>query len=187
MVSLSSLWMPVVVSAVIVFFASSIIHMVLKYHQSDFGQVPSESEFLAAVGRFNIPPGDYSFPRAESMADMKTPGFAEKMMRGPVGMMTVLPNQMPAMGKSLFQWFVYCLIISIFAGYVTSRALPGGPSDYLDVFRFAGVTAFAGYGLGSIQASIWMGRKWSATIKNTFDGLIYGLLTAGTFGWLWPM
>jgi len=24
------------------------------------------------------------------------------------------------------------------------------------------------------------------TIKEVVDGLIYGLLTAGTFGWLWP-
>jgi hypothetical protein len=27
---------------------------------------------------------------------------------------------------------------------------------------------------------------WGTTIKEVIDGLVYGLLTAGTFGWLWP-
>jgi hypothetical protein len=27
---------------------------------------------------------------------------------------------------------------------------------------------------------------WSIVLKESFDGLIYSLLTAGTFGWLWP-
>jgi hypothetical protein len=34
--------------------------------------------------------------------------------------------------------------------------------------------------------SIWYSRAWINTIKSTIDGLIYALLTAGTFGWLWP-
>ncbi len=35
MVSLMSLWIPILVSAVIVFVLSSIIHMVLPYHRTD--------------------------------------------------------------------------------------------------------------------------------------------------------
>ena len=50
----------------------------------------------------------------------------------------------------------------------------------------AGATAFLGYSLALIQESIWKGQTWGVTFKHVFDGLIYGLLTAGTFGWLWP-
>ena len=53
-------------------------------------------------------------------------------------------------------------------------------------FRFVGCTAFIGYAVALWQNSIWFKRKWSTTAKNTFDGLVYALLTAGTFGWLWP-
>ena len=46
--------------------------------------------------------------------------------------------------------------------------------------------AFACYAIAGWQDSIWFKRSWSTTLKNTFDGLIYALVTAGTFGWLWP-
>ncbi len=39
---------------------------------------------------------------------------------------------------------------------------------------------------GHIHESAWKGQKWSTTIKFMIDGLIYALVTAGTFGWLWP-
>ncbi|MCH7490780.1 MAG: hypothetical protein IID05_08795, partial [Gemmatimonadetes bacterium] len=49
-----------------------------------------------------------------------------------------------------------------------------------------GTVAFAGYGLALLQGSIWFGRKWGATLRSVFDGLVYALVTAGMFGWLWP-
>jgi len=82
-------------------------------------------------------------------------------------------------------WFVFCLIIGLFVAYLTGRTLPFG-ANYLVVFRVAGTAGFLGYGLGHISDGIWKGQPWSATIKEVIDGLIYGLLTAGTFGWLWP-
>jgi hypothetical protein len=116
---------------------------------------------------------------------MKDPAFIEKMKRGPVGVLTLLKPRPPAMGPSLARWFVYCIVVGIFAAYIAGRALgPGAP--YLSVFRFAGCTAFVAYAVAYWQNSIWYGRKWSTTIKVTIDGLIYGLLTGGTFGWLWP-
>ena len=89
------------------------------------------------------------------------------------------------MGSQLAQWFVYCLIVGVFAAYITSRAAAPG-AEYLSVFRFAGCTAFIGYSLAHMQRSIWFKQAWSTTLKNMFDGLIYGLLTAGSFAWLWP-
>lgn len=69
--------------------------------------------------------------------------------------------------------------------YIAGRALGSG-ANYLAVFRFAGASAFMGYSLALLQNSIWYNRNWGATVKSVFDGLVYGLLTAGTFGWLWP-
>lgn len=185
MVTIVSLWLPILLSAVFVFIVSSVMHMVLPYHRSDVAAVPREDEVMAALRPFAIPPGDYVMPHAGSSAGMKSPEFQEKMNTGPVVVMTVRPSGMIGMGGYLLQWALYCLVVSIFAAYVTSRAVDPG-ATYLEVFRFAGVTAFTGYALALLQNSIWWGKKWSTTLKSLFDGLIYALVTAGTFGWLWP-
>jgi len=185
MVALTSLLIPILLSAVIVFVASSIIHMVLSYHRTDFGKVPSEDDVMDALRPFNIPPGDYVIPCASDAQDMKSPEYIEKTTKGPVGFLTVTESGPPSMGASLAQWFVFCLLVSFFAAYMGGRALGPG-ADYLDVFRFTGCTAFIGYGLALLQNSIWYKRNWGATLKSVFDALVYWLLTAGAFGWLWP-
>lgn len=185
MVSILSLWIPVLLSAVIVFAVSSIIHMLLRYHRNDFGKVPSEDGVMEALRSFNIPPGEYVIPCAGSPEVMRSAEFIEKTTKGPVAFMTVMKSGKPAMGKSLIQWFIYCVVVGIVAAYIAGRAL-GPDAHYLAVFRFVGCTAFVGYALALLQNSIWYKRKWSTTLKTMFDGLIYALLTAGTFGWLWP-
>ena len=186
MVELTSLWAPILLSSVIVFVASSIIHMALPFwHNSDYPRVPNEDKVMDALRPLAIPPGDYMVPRASGMAEMKTPEFADKLKKGPVLMMTVMPSGQFAMGRNMFLWFVYTLVVGVFAGYVSGRALHPG-ENYLHVFRFAGVTAFLAYAGALWPFSIWYRRSWVTTIKGTIDGLIYACLTAGTFGWLWP-
>jgi hypothetical protein len=102
-----------------------------------------------------------------------------------VVVMTVLPNGMLDMKGSLAQWFGYALVVGWFAAYVAGRALAPG-AEYLRVFQLAGATAFVGYSLALAQMSIWYKRAWRLTLKALADGLIYALLTAGMFGWLWP-
>lgn len=185
MVSVMLLWIPIVLSAVIVFVVSSIIHMVLTYHRSDFQKLVEEDEVMAALRSFNIPPGDYIMPHAGSMQAMKEPAFVERMKTGPVAWMTFMPAGQTSIGSSLILWFLYSILVSIIAAYVGAHALPRGAS-YLAVFRIVGCVAFTGYAIALIQNSIWAKRKWSTTLKQLFDGLVYGLLTAGVFGWLWP-
>jgi hypothetical protein len=185
MVPVMSLWIPIFVSAVIVFVVSSIIHMLLPYHKSDFRKVAEEDRLLEALRGLKIPPGDYLAPRPESPAAMKQPEFVEKMTKGPWVTMTIGPGGPPSMTTNLVLWFLYSVVVGIFAAYVAGRALGPG-AHYLSVFRFAGVTAFVGYSLALAQNSIWYKKSWATTLKSMFDGLIYGLLTAGTFGWLWP-
>ena len=185
MVSLSALWLPILLSAVAVFIVSSLIHMFSPWHKNDFGRVPDEARFRPAFAALAIPPGEYMVPRAASSKEMRTPEFMERVKQGPNVIMTVLPNGPWNMGRQLGSWFVYLVIVSLFAGYVAGRALgPGAESP--EVIRFAGTTAFLAYAVALWQTSIWYGRAWSTTIKSTVDGLIYALLTGAIFCWCWP-
>jgi hypothetical protein len=183
--AIASLWLPILLASVIVFLASSAIHMTPLWHKSDYPKMPNEDQVMNALRPLSIPPGDYMLPRPMGSAERKSPEFAEKVRRGPNVILTVLPNETWSMGRNLGLWFVYLVVVSVFAAYVAGRALPPG-ALYLQVFRFAGVAAFLAYAVALWQMSIWYRRSWSMTIKSTFDGLIYALLTAGTFGWLWP-
>ncbi len=185
MVTVISLWLPILLSAVLVFIVSSVIHMMLGYHRNDYRKLANEADFRSAVGPLNIAPGDYVVPKPADQKQMRTPDYIEKTKEGPVLWMTVLPNGEFNMTKSLINWFVYSVIVGIFAAYIAGRALPAG-ADYMAVFRFVGTTAFAGYALALMQNSIWYNRAWSTTLKSMFDGLVYALVTAGVFGWLWP-
>ncbi|HSM37121.1 MAG TPA: hypothetical protein VK837_12035 [Longimicrobiales bacterium] len=183
MVTILSLWLPILVAAVLVFIVSSIIHTLLPYHRSDFGPVPDEGAVRAGLS--GVPPGDYVVPHAASNEERRTEEFKAKIEEGPVAFMTVLPRGQLTMGASLVQWFLYCVLVGVFAAYLAGRTLGPG-AEYLTVFRFSGTVAFAGYGLALLQNSIWLGRRWSSTLKSVFDALVYALLTAGAFGWLWP-
>lgn len=184
MVPLTALWLPIVLSAVIVFVASSIVHMVLPYHKSDYRQLPEEDKALAVLRPLGLKRGLYIFPFCAHQ-DMKSPAMQEKYKQGPVGMLTVFPSGTPVMGKFLGLWFVYCLIIAFFVAYLAAHTVKSG-TPYLEVFRVVGTAGFLGYGLGYLSNGIWKGHPWGVVIKEVIDGLIYGLLTAGTFGWLWP-
>jgi hypothetical protein len=184
MIPLTALWMPIVLSAVLVFVASSIIHMVLRYHRTDIKPTADEEALRQALKKQNLTPGQYVIPWCPP-EQMKAPEMIKKRQEGPVAVLTVLPSGRVGMGPQLAQWFIYCLVISIFVAYLTGRVLaPGHP--YLVVFRVAGTAAFLGYSGAAAVQSIWMGLPWSTAIKNILDGLIYALFTAGSFGWLWP-
>lgn len=185
MVSLTALWLPILLSAAIVFVASSIIHMLLGYHNSDWSSLDREDGVLDALRPFALKEGDYVAPRPKSMADLNTPEFKAKVEKGPRIMLTVMGPSSGSMLKSLFLWFIYSLVIGIFAAYVAGMTLAPG-ADYMDVFRITSTVAFAGYALALWQSWIWYARGLASTLKTTFDGLVYALLTGGVFGWLWP-
>lgn len=185
MVYLTALWLPIVLAAVVVFLASFILHMVIPHHRNDHRKLPNEEAVLEAMRKEGVSPGNYYFPRPAGPKDMKSPEMMEKYEKGPVGIMNILPSGPPAMGKSLVLWFVYCLVLGVFVAYITGRTLGPG-AEYLAVFRVAGATGFLGYALGHLHESIWKGQYWSTTFKFLIDGLIYALVSAGVFAWLWP-
>ncbi|HEX4562132.1 MAG TPA: hypothetical protein VH113_09915 [Gemmatimonadales bacterium] len=185
MVGIAALWLPILLSAVLVFLVSSVIHMMSPWHKNDYPLLPNQDQVMDALRPLNIPPGDYFVPRPASREDMRSAAHLEKVKRGPVVVFTVMPQGGVNIGKNLIGWFVYLIVVGCFAAYVAGRALhPGAP--YLSVFRFVGVTAFLAYTLALWQMSIWYARSYLTSFKVTVDGLIYALLTAGMFGWLWP-
>ena len=185
MVPLSALVLPILLSAVLVFVTSSVIHMLTPWHKSDYPKVPNEDRAMEAIRGLEIPPGDYMMPRPSTREEMKSPAFMEKLKRGPVMAFTVMPGGSWSMGKPLTMWFIYAVVVGVFAAYLAGRALPAG-APFRSVLRFAGTTAFVGYSLALSQMSIWYHRSWITTIKATVDGLIYALLTGAALGWLWP-
>ena len=182
---LASLWLPILLSSVIVFIASAVLHMIIPFHKGDFKGMPGEAGIMAEMRKAGLGRGVYMFPHCESMKSMGSPEYLEKYKQGPVGIVTILPvGPTPSMAKNLVQWFCYCIMISVFVAYLC-RMLPAGAA-YGEVFCWAATVGILGYGASHITESIWDGRPWGITIKFIIDGIIYGCLTGGTFGWLWP-
>lgn len=185
MVSLAQLWLPILLSGVLVFVASSILHMVFKFwHTPDYHGFSNEDEVRAVIRKGNAAPGMYLLPWCK-MEDMKQPAAQAKFAEGPVGYMILRASGMPNMGKSLGLWFVFCLIVALFAGYIAQHALLIG-APYTHVFRIVGTAAFMGFAFGALPSGIWWGQPWRAVAKDMVDGLIYASITAGTFGCFWP-
>ena len=180
-----ALWLPLLVSAVVVYLLSSVMHMVLRHHRTDFSKLPSEATALEGFRKANVPPGDYFFPCPDNYADLNTPEMQEKFKQGPVGYATVLPSGPWTMGTSLAQWAVYCVAISAFVAYLASRTLTPG-TEFMQVFRVAGTLAFLGYSGAQPVQSIWSKRRWSTTWKHVADGLVYALATGLVFAFFWP-
>jgi hypothetical protein len=180
-----ALWLPIVLSAVAGFVVSSVIHMATPWHKGDYLKVPNQLAVMDALRPFNIPPGDYMVPRPDGMADMKSAEFKELVTRGPKVVMTVMQPGWGAMGGMLGGWFVYLLVVFAFSAFVAGSTLPAG-AEYMHVFQIVAVTAFLGLSGALWQMNIWYKRSLGTTIRSTIDGLIYALIGAGLFGWLWP-
>jgi hypothetical protein len=186
MAFVGQLWLPILLSAVFIFIASSIIHMVLKYHSNEWSPAPNQDALQNAVR--GAAPGWYAFPMAQAPKDRMSPEWMKKWAEGPSGMLTVAAPGPINMGKNLGQWFAFCLVVAFFTAYAASHAMvmgAGAPS-YLTVFRVVGTIGLMAYGFGITGDTIWYGRPWKSWALSMLDSLIYGCVMAGTFGWLWP-
>ena len=180
-----ALLLPILLSAVAVFIASSVIHMMTPLHNKDYLRLPNEDRVMDTMRPLGIPPGDYIVPRPDSTKDLNSPAYLEKLKKGPVMVMSVWPNGPASMGRNLILWFVYCVVAGVFTAYVSMWSLPFG-ATYKLVFRIAGTTAFLAYSAALWQMTVWYRRPWGTSIRLTIDGIIYATLTAGIFSWFWP-
>jgi hypothetical protein len=181
---LAQLWLPIVASAVLVFVASSLIHMVIKWHNSDYRKLTNEEDVRAVVRAGAPSPGQYVVPHCPDMKEMQTAEMQRKFQEGPVAFVTVRPSGQPSMGKPLVLWFVFILAVSTIAAYLASKAFLD-PRTFLGICRLVGGVAFLAYAGGSVQQGIWMGRPWGSVVKDLADAAIYAAITAATFAWLW--
>lgn len=180
-----SLWLPVVVATVGVWLVSAILHMVLKYHRADYKKLADEEGVAAAIRKVGPAPGIYFLPYCADHSQMKDPEMAKKFQQGPVASLTVMPSGLPAMGKYLVQWLAYCFLVSFLVGYVARHTLTY-TTDAFEVMRLTATVAFAAYGFGYIQDSIWKAVPWSNSLRSLIDALVYALTTGLIFRLLWP-
>ena len=180
-----TLWLPCVVSAVVVFIASALAHMVLKHHKADYRGLPNEEAFAEPMRKMGLAPGIYMHPHCPDMSKMKDPAVQARFEKGPVAMISVLPSGTPTMGKHLAQWFGFCLLVSFIASYVARHTLPL-EADGLLVMRITGTVAFTGYVLGDLQDMIWKGQPVGNTVRGMLDAIVYAVLTGLVFRLLWP-
>jgi len=185
MLSLAQLWLPIVASAIGVFVASSVIHMVLKYHNSDYRKAPNEDEVRGTLKALSASPGMYFVPHMTDMKEMQKPEVVQKFVDGPIAMITIRPPGKPSMGAPLLQWFILTLVVSLVGGYLASKMVPTNGS-FLAICRPVATVTFMSYAVGSITSAIWYGRTWPAVIKELVDAAIYAVVAACIFAWLWP-
>lgn len=186
MMSLEQLWLPIIVAAVFVFVASSLVHMVFKWHNADYHGLANEEAVRAAVRAGSPAPGQYVLPYCAEQKDMASEPMQQKFREGPVGFLVLRPNGSWSMGPMLGMWFALNVFVAIVAGYVAAHAIavpsPGG----LSVARYVGTVGFMSYGVGSLTAGIWWGKPWASVAKELLDAAIYACVMAAAFAWLWP-
>ena len=185
MTPFTSLLLPIAVAAIAVFILTSVIHMAMPWHKSDYGRVPDDDAVLDALRPLNIPPGDYMVPSPYATGGGRNPEFTANHHRGPNVLMTIRHGETMKMGKYMGQWFLFTLLIAGIAGCVTGSIVKPGGDDHA-IFHYASIVTFCSYTLGAWPLSIWYHRKWSTTLKGAFDALIYGVATGLVFAWMWP-
>jgi hypothetical protein len=184
-VTLSAIWLPIVLSAVTVFFASFLAWTVMPHHKADWSGIPGQEDIQKLMRTHNVQPGQYAIPYAPDPKDLDDPQVKKGFEDGPVGFLYVQESGVPGMGGRIAAMFFFQLIVSLTVGYLASRTL-AADTHYMQVFRVTGTIAFLAYGAASVQDMIWFAHSRSQTAKVLVDALVYGLLTAGFFGWLWP-
>lgn len=183
---LAALWLPILLSAMFVFIASALINMFLKFwHTPDYKKFVNEEEVRGAIRAGNPVPGQYALPYCGPEA-MKDPAMKEKFAQGPIGMVLLRRSGSVNMGASLFQWFLFCILVSLFCAMIASQTLPIGADRHL-VFHTIALAALMGYAFGSFPDAIWWGFRWKVAFKYIIDGILYAIITGFTFVWLWPM
>lgn len=185
MVAISQLLVPILLSAVLVFIASSLIHMVIKWHNPDYLKLSNEDEVRAAIRKGSPTPGQYIIPHCKGGKEMQDPAMMKKFEEGPVGVMYLRPNGNVKLGPFLGQWVAYTIAVGFVVAYLAHATLTTG-APYLHVFQVVGASAWLAYSWQGPSDSIWKGKPWISSFRGMVDGLVYAALTAGAFAWLWP-
>ena len=85
MVTIAALWMPILVSAILVFIASFLAWVVSPHHKSDWKQLPNEDAVRETMNKEKLEPGQYMVPYAADQKAMQAEAYLKKCSDGPVG------------------------------------------------------------------------------------------------------
>ena len=184
--ALLALWLPILLSAVVVFVISSFVHMVFKWHNSEYHGFTNEDAVRAAIRAGNAARGQYVLPYCKDMKEMGGEAMDKKYAEGPVGFVTLAANGPMNMGRSLGLWFLYSLFVAVVAAFLASQLFGLDHGHARAAGKLVGAVSFIAYGFGSISDSVWMARPWSSTFKYLLDAALYGLGSGCVFCWLWP-
>jgi hypothetical protein len=184
--ALLALWLPILLSAVVVFAISSAVHMVIKWHAPDYRGFSNEDAVRDAIRAGHPSPGRYVLPYCGDMKEMGSDVMLKKYREGPVGHLTLAPAGPPGMGKALGLWFLFTLVIAVVAAAVVTQVFGLDPTRAGAAARLVGVVSFIAYGFGTITESIWMVRPWFSSAKYLLDAALYATGSALVFFWLWP-
>lgn len=184
MTTIADLWLPILITCFVVFFASSIMWMLLPHHKKDILFLKDkEAPFFETLNALNLTPGLYMYPGCDG-ADYKTDEGKAKWNAGPWGTLNVYPAR-PNFGMNLAKTFIAYSIITIMVAYITGINLAPG-AEYMEVFRVAGTTAILGHCMGSIVGDTFLGKPKRFMITCFIDGLVYAMITAGILASMWP-
>jgi hypothetical protein len=185
MLTFASLCLPILVAAVGVFVASSLIHMVFRWHNADYRKLANQDEVRAALLQGQVTPGQYTLPHCLGPADMNSPDNRQRFVDGPVGFIVLRPAGLPKIGPHLLQWFLLTLAVAATSALIASAVLGRGAAPGA-VFRFFAGVSFLAYAAGAVSDGIWKSQPWGAVSKDLLDALIYALVSGAVFAWLWP-
>jgi len=183
---LLSLWLPILLSAVVVFVISSLIHMVIKWHASDYNGFSNEDAVRAAVRAGNPAPGRYVIPYCKDMKETGSEAMVRKYQEGPIAHVILGPNGAPQMGKYLATWFLWTLVVAIVAAFIASQIFFLEPNRARAAAKLVGAITFIAHGFGTVTESIWGMRPWSSSVKYLLDAGLYAVGAGLVFFWLWP-
>jgi hypothetical protein len=177
--------MPILISTVLVFVVSALINMMLKFwHTADYRGFPNEDEVRAAIRKGGSGPAAFLVPYCKP-EEMRSAQAKQKYAEGPVAFVMLRASGPMSMAGPLGAWFVFCLLVSLFAGYLAGVTLAPG-TDGAQVFRVVAVAALLGHAFGPLTDGIWWAHPWKSVVKYVIDGIIYALIVGAIFAWCWP-
>jgi hypothetical protein len=177
---LTSLWLPILLSAVALFFASFLSWMVVQLHRDDWRRLDREDEFLTAVRNLQVPLGSHMFPCAETPEQMKSEEFQRKCAAGPNGVLTIFPKT--NMGMNLVLTFLYFLAVSFCLAYLATLALAPG-AGFMPVFRFVSTAALLTFLAAIVQHAIWFKNR---IVGHVIESVAYAAIVGAIFAAMWP-
>lgn len=178
---LAGLWLPILVSAVVIFILSAVVWMVLPHHKKEWTGADNEAALLDVL-RAGTKPGQYMFPFLDW--GEKDPDAIARYAAGPHGNMTVWAGP-PKMGRNMLCTFIFFFVVLVGVAYIAAIALEPG-AEFMKVFQITGATAFLAFTMGGIPHGIWFGRSVHSLVTDFIDATVYALVAAGIFGALWP-